>query len=518
MGADAISFVETPEEIAEFMVSLISISISKAEGKEGKDARILDAGCGKGVFLNCLKKKGFKGVSGVELYEPFYEFCKSKFPEFEIIHADFLRFNPNPERKYDVIIANPPYAHYNSLPAEIRREVASTVGSKESDIYYAFVIKAVKLLAEGGEMVFITPYGFTYNTFARRVRSYLSGGGGGGIEVFVDLDEANLFKGEHPETVIFKFRKGVPPQKMRVLRLKSRKVGKNEIKFYGTKALKERKGNACFEYFEREPFSSSEETWSSFPAFSFGFGRSVKLKKIAEVCVGFVTGFERAFLVEERELEAFTEEERRLVKRFVKAKNCRGYWTEGTVNYVFTADIKSEEELLGLPNVAERLLKYRAELEKRYLPRGRKWFQWQAVRNRRTVEANLGSPKIFVPTLDRSKTSRFCLTYEPVYPCGDTLLVIPRKGLEFFVLGYLNSRLFREFYLSNGGRRGGRVAFTQRLVSEADVPLFSDETTRKISSLARAIYENRDLGCYKEKLEAGVQEAVKGSYTGNQAF
>jgi len=488
---EPISMVETPREICELMVSLIS---------KGSDARILDAGCGKGAFLRVLKEKGFKNIFGIEISKNLAEYCK-RITE-NIVCGDFLRYNF--AYKYDVIIGNPPYAHFNDLPSGIREEVSHIAGTKESDIYYAFIIKAVELLEEGGELIFIVPYGFTYNTFAKKVRKYLDGG----VEIFIDLDEAHIFEGENPETVIFKYVKRPFTEKrgdklMKVLRLKDKNASPRRIKMLALKALKERKANELFHYFERKPFSFTEKVWSSFPEFSFTVGKGgewKKVKEVAKVCVGFVTGFDKAFIIDKNEEESLTESERKLIKRFIKAKNCKGFWTEGEVRYIFTNDIANEEDLRRFPNIFKRISRYKSEMQARYLPKGKKWFHWQAVRNREIVEKHLNAAKIFVPTLDRSEKNRFSLTYDEVYPSGDVLMIVPYQIDEFFLLGFLNSEFFRKYYLSNGGRRGGRIAFTQKLISEAEIPPFSEEAAQKISKFAKLIYERRDLR-YRNEIE-----------------
>jgi len=57
----------------------------------------------------------------------------------------------------------------------------------------------------------------------------------------------------------------------------------------------------------------------------------------------------------------------------------------------------------------------------------------------------------------------------------------------YFLLGYLNSTFFRKYYLAKGGRRGGRVSWTQRLLENVEIPLFLDEIKEKIVNLTREI-------------------------------
>jgi len=140
-GNQPIAFVETPQPIAELMLSLADL-----KGKEKKEVSVLDAGCGKGVFLRVLSNSGYENVTGIEYDEVLAKGCQEEFSQYSIINKDFLTWKP--ETGYDLIIGNPPYSHYNSLPSKIQKEVREIVQSKESDIYYAFIIKAIDFLKD----------------------------------------------------------------------------------------------------------------------------------------------------------------------------------------------------------------------------------------------------------------------------------------------------------------------------------------------------------------------------------
>ena len=99
-----ISFVETPYPIANLMVQLIT---------KPKSFEILDTGSGKGVFIECLINNGYKNIEGIEIYGNYARYCEEKY-NITIYNQNYLTFSPN--KKYDVIIGNPPYNHFNALP------------------------------------------------------------------------------------------------------------------------------------------------------------------------------------------------------------------------------------------------------------------------------------------------------------------------------------------------------------------------------------------------------------------
>ncbi len=500
-----ISFVETPPEIAQLMVTLIS-------QKKKKNSLILDTGCGKGIFLEALLEAGFQNVEGIELNFQLFNFCKKKFPQITLYRTDFLTWNP--PKKYDVIIGNPPYAHYNQLPEFQRKKVAEITKTKESDIYYAFIIKAINLLKERGELIYIVPYGFLYNTFAKNVRKKLTQEGY--LTTLIDLDEIRLFQGENPETLIFKFVKNRQRNteldkapKLTILRVKRINAKPHEIKVKALEALCNKQDNDLFHIFSRQTFSDFSNTWSTHPHFEIE--HYVLLKDVAFVGVGLVSGYDSAFRINTaEETQKFTDKEKKTIFKFIKAAHCKGYWVDGYTHYILLDDqISSEQEFKEhYPNIFKRFLPFKEQMSTRYLPKSKKWFQWQALRNKTTYEKYLSDPKIFVPTLDRSKTNRFSMSMIKAFPAGDVLAIIPLKINPYFLLGYLNSNFFRNYYLSSGGRRGGRMAYTQRLIANVKIPVMDKKTINGIIHYTKKIIEEKD-----QSLRTKIDELIESTIT-----
>ena len=151
--------------------------------------------------------------------------------------------------------------------------------------------------------------------------------------------------------------------------------------------------------------------------------------------------------------------------------------------------------------------KNKERMSNRYLP-NKKWFQWQALRNYKHFIHYLRKMKIYVPTLDRSKYNRFSISSEEYLPSGDILTIVPLKIDPYFLLGYLNSDFFREYYLSAGARRGHRIAFTQRIISNIQIPLFTNEVEKEIGSLTQQILINKDIS-KRNEIEKLIQHSFK---------
>ena len=93
--------------------------------------------------------------------------------ELKVIDADFLDLESWHQRTYDIAVMNPPY---NKLGQdEPSRKLAQRhTGADCPNIYAAFVAVALSLLAEGGQLVAITPRSFANGRYFLDFRRYVT--------------------------------------------------------------------------------------------------------------------------------------------------------------------------------------------------------------------------------------------------------------------------------------------------------------------------------------------------------
>lgn len=178
----------TPLPVAYFMAEFVDVNIKKI--------RILDPGCGTGILACSIIEKIVEqnGVieeidlvafetdpnllvytdSSLEYLHKWLRERKIKFSyflcknDFIIHNSGVLSNQSTTAKKYDIIIANPPYFKINKN--DQRLKVARSVIYGQPNIYSIFLLIAARLLDNEGQVVFITPRSFTSGNYFKLFR------------------------------------------------------------------------------------------------------------------------------------------------------------------------------------------------------------------------------------------------------------------------------------------------------------------------------------------------------------
>ena len=153
--------IYTPMEMADFL-ALEMIKFSKFDLKNAKEVNILDPAIGKGELILSMVSKILAINSDILINIEGYEtdatvaaktehFIRKQFPSanVSIIARDFLEAIDNIDKKYNYIIANPPYIRTQILGASKAQEISNKMNlSGKIDIYYAFLLYMKKILSD----------------------------------------------------------------------------------------------------------------------------------------------------------------------------------------------------------------------------------------------------------------------------------------------------------------------------------------------------------------------------------
>ena len=181
----------TPKVVVDFMIELADIS---------KNSTILEPSCGEGIFLEILQQKGFNDLTAYEIDEDLArEFSCVKYESFVSARID---------KKFDLIIGNPPYIRWKNLEDDLKKELSSNpIWNKYfnslCDYLYIFILKSIELLNENGQLIFICPEYWMNTTHSISLRNYMVANGY--FEEIYHFNETPIFDKVTVSIVIFKF-------------------------------------------------------------------------------------------------------------------------------------------------------------------------------------------------------------------------------------------------------------------------------------------------------------------------
>lgn len=197
----------TPNKLSNFIVNYLN---NKLDNK----LSILEPSVGDGSFVDAissnLKQKQIE-LTILDINKNELAKAKAKTQNFSeiktvlAINEDFLKFYKNHDKKYSLIIGNPPYIKSNLLSKMqimlIRNihDDCNLSDKKINNIWTAFVLGCTKLLADDGILSFVLPNDLLQVKYSEELRKYLEKEFER-IEIFT-LDKS-IFKDIDQETII----------------------------------------------------------------------------------------------------------------------------------------------------------------------------------------------------------------------------------------------------------------------------------------------------------------------------
>lgn len=148
------------------------------------DGRVVDLGCGDGVFMEAaLAVHGpsvVREIVGIELEEPAVlaareRLRKSGFPPevWRVIHGDALE---TPISNVKAVIGNPPWIRLHDISAAYRKSYRARFASARGafDLCYLFIEHSISLLRPGGQLALVVPWGIDSQPAAAGIRRVMS--------------------------------------------------------------------------------------------------------------------------------------------------------------------------------------------------------------------------------------------------------------------------------------------------------------------------------------------------------
>lgn len=163
----------TPVELTRFMISYL-------EKKQQDFSNVLEPSAGDGRFLPLLLPKA-EHIEAIEIFEEKVTQICQTFNEskVEVKKRNFLDYILEAQKKYTLIIGNPPYINLKMMEKK-DIEKAKVLCVQESlpkgtmqNMWLAFVVGASRLVEEDGTIFFVLPMEFLQVQYAEKLRIYL---------------------------------------------------------------------------------------------------------------------------------------------------------------------------------------------------------------------------------------------------------------------------------------------------------------------------------------------------------
>lgn len=494
----------TPRHVADLMVSLI---------RSERDKPVLEPSAGAGVFVGALHDVGFSDITAVEIDATLANYANAKTE-----CRSFVSWRPG--RKFAAVIGNPPYIRWKNLGSEQRVEIQSSQHWGElfnslSDYLMVFIVNAVDSLADGGELVFITPSFWFHTQHAAPVREFLRSCGG--FTDIVSFGESRVFENVSSAIIIFRFVKTRKPAKL--IRF---------FKYVGGRTLPTTLSLRSPEQFYRSEIpqfgvgpndhwtladQESQDSLNLFEAWSSYVGRSTelfaegpqraRLGEFVQIANGMVSGLDRAFRAPPSLLDSLTRDEQAVIRRVAKGVNLKRLLTQDFTQYIDIPSGLSESLVRArFPNLIRHLEAFRDDLERRYsYGRSLPFWEWAFRRSEKFLTSDV--TKIFVPCKERmtNKThARFCLAPAGCTATQDVSALAPLKQTResvFYIAAFLTLDEISWWISQRGLMKGGIAEFSERPI--ASIPF------RPID------WSNPDESESHDEIVALVQSSLTGS-------
>lgn len=158
----------TPREIVDFILDKITLF---------DNVKILEPTCGEGIFISAIieKLKNYE-IHCVDIDRNALERAKITFkdnPKIKFFNCDFLKdFH---EKGYDLIISNPPFIRIQNLEDDYKEFLFNNFSfcKGDTDIFYAFLEKSIKILKDNGYLAFIIPNSWLWTKAGENFRKFL---------------------------------------------------------------------------------------------------------------------------------------------------------------------------------------------------------------------------------------------------------------------------------------------------------------------------------------------------------
>lgn len=497
--------VYTPKEVVRTILATLIRDYFKGKDKKEalKNIRLADISCGTGNFIEESLELFFRlsklfwgkyifsenWVTGIDIDEEALKIAEKR------VNIIFEKYGVKCKRKifmkkdaliedigdnYDIIAGNPPYIGEKNN-REIFENIKKTeFGTKyyegKMDYLYFFIERGIDILKEGGALGYITTNYWLKADSGIKLRDKIKKES---EFIYIKNENSSRFKralGQH--NIIFSLKKGK-------YSIKTKIDEENTVFKIESDKLFTKNGKISLIPLEKQIYINSISSKSSF-----------NIGEILNVNQGIVSGCDSAFVFEEYD-NRFAD----YLKPFYKNSDINSYSinTKGNRWILYTGKNREIAD-----EVKEYLLPYKERLEKRREVNNGfiNWYNLQWARE----EAIFNSEKIV--GRQRSLTCSFAYNNSEFYGSADIYYLTKKKEeiSLLYMLGYINSKLFYDWFYYNGKRKGMYLELYSTPLKET--PVIYPENREKIIYVENLVREQ--IKEFSKEREEKLNEFFRG--------
>ncbi len=169
----------TPLQLAKAIVNIADIP---------NKATVLEPSCGDGVFLDAICDVGKLDACGkivaIEIDAQEAATARWRYEKRKNVKIEtsdfFVYFEENKDKRFDLILGNPPYIRYQYLTDTQRREMSKILeasgmrANKLINAWVCFVVACSQMLTPSGKLAFVIPSEILQVAYAEDLRLFLS--------------------------------------------------------------------------------------------------------------------------------------------------------------------------------------------------------------------------------------------------------------------------------------------------------------------------------------------------------
>ena len=430
--------------------------------------------------------------------------------DYKVYFSEVFKEDPG----FDIILCNPPYVDHKRLrniSKNLKDEYKENY-SGSADLYVYFYFKALKLLKDNGNLIFITSNKFFKTKYGLKLRKILLQNN---IKLLLDLNDTKVFDALVSSCIV---------------QISKQKNTKN-IFYADTKnglTKLDNLRNYLIENITKIPKPKDEFSLWSFDNIDNIFlkdkieknAKLIKNIKSINIFRGITSGHNEAFIIDKKIKDLLLKQDKsskEIIYPLIQGRDIKRYkYPNSDFYFINSHNGYKEYQRIDIPSdykaIFNHLKKFKTELEER----SDKGYHWTNLRSCSYIDSFFIDKIVWSLTSDKWS---FSIDKKKCLAPSNTYIMISSEIPLNYILGILNSKLM-EFYFSFIGimTAGGAYTLKHETINNLPLKIGTTEEINKLQKLVDKIFISKSRNDYKsiELLEDKINEIVFDIYNLNK--